>query len=131
MQPSQFPPQSESIDDVAVEEILSLLADDYVRSILDVLAAGPKPAAEIADHCSASTVTIYRRLNRLEAAGLVAVETQIAPDGNHRAQYRARPASIAVSITETGLTGDLTVESTAEPSAGDYGHRPASTVGDD
>ena len=131
MQPSQTPRAAESIDDVAVEEMLSLLADDYVRSILDALTDGSKPATEIADHCDASTVTIYRRLDRLETAGLVAVETQIAPDGNHRAQYRARPASIAVSITETGLTGDLTVESTAEPAAGDYGHRPASTLGDD
>ena len=130
MQPSQSC-QPESSDDVAVDEILSLLADDYVRSILDALRDGPKPAAEIADHCSASTVTIYRRLDRLETAGLVAVETQIAPDGNHRAQYRARPASVAVSISEEGLTSDLTVESTAEPAAGDYGHRPASTVGDD
>jgi len=130
MQPSQSC-QPESGDDVAVEEILSLLADDYVRSILDALTDGPKPAAELADRCTASTVTIYRRLDRLETAGLVAVETQIAPDGNHRARYRARPASIAVSISEAGLTGDLTIESTAEPAAGDYGHRPASTVGDD
>jgi DNA-binding HxlR family transcriptional regulator len=130
MPPSQSCPP-ESIDDVAVEEILSLLADDYVRSILDALTDGPKPATEIADRCDASTVTIYRRLDRLETAGLVAVETQVAPDGNHRAQYRARPASIAVSISEAGLTGELTVESTVEPAAGDYGHRPASTVGDD
>lgn len=130
MPPSQSCPP-ESSDDVAVEEILSLLADDYARSILDALTDGPKPATEIADRCAASTVTIYRRLDRLETAGLVAVETQMAPDGNHRAQYRARSASVAVSISEAGLTGELTVEPTAEPAAGDYGHRPASTVGDD
>jgi len=131
MQPSQTPRAAEPTENIAVDEVLSLLADDYVQSILDTLTDGEKTATEIADRCEASTVTIYRRLNRLEAAGLVTTTTQIAADGNHCTTYCARSASVAISISEAGLTGDLTVASTAGDTAGGYGHRPASTMGDD
>jgi transposase len=131
MQPSQSSCSPASTPAVAIEELLSLLADDYVHAIVDALAAGPEPATAIADQCAASTVTIYRRLNRLESAGLVTTASTVAPDGTHRTQYRLRSASIAVSITDDGLTGSYTVEPTTEPTADRYGHRPASTAGDD
>ena len=131
MQPSRTPHAAEPTEDIAVDEVLSLLADDYAQSILDTLADGEQTATAIADRCEASTVTIYRRLNRLETVGLVTTTTQIAADGNHRTTYHARPASVAISISEDGLTGDLTVASAAGHTAGGYGPRPASTMGDD
>ena len=130
MQPASSPCSS-AADEAAIDEILSLLADDYVQSIIETLTGGPKPATEIAADCEASTVTVYRRLDRLETVGLVTAITQVAADGNHRAAYRARPVSVDVSLTENGLTGELTVLSEEEPRSGRYGHRTVSTVGDD
>ena len=130
MQPANSPCSS-AVNEDTVDEILSLLADDYVQSILETLGEGSKPATEIAADCEASTVTVYRRLDRLETVGLVAATTQIAADGNHRAAYRVRHASVDVSLTEDGLTGELTVSAEQGSSGGRYGHRTASTVGDD
>ena len=130
MQPAQSCPPAPA-EDVAVDKILSLLADDYTQSILSALTAGAKTADEIADDCPASTVTIYRRLNRLETVGLVATGTRLTADGTHRTQYRARPASVAVSISEEGLTGEFTLAAPPEVGDGEYGHHLALTVGDD
>lgn len=130
MQPANSPCSS-AVNEDTVDEILSLLADDYVQSILETLGESSKPATEIAADCEASTVTVYRRLDRLETVGLVAATTQIAADGNHRAAYRVRHASVDVSLTEDGLTGELTVSAEQGSSGGRYGHRTASTVGDD
>jgi len=129
MQPASSRPSA--ADEESIDEILSLLADDYVQSILDTLSEGPKPATEIADDCEVSTVTVYRRLDRLETVGLVTATTQVAADGNHRATYRARQVSVDVSLTEDGLTGELTIPAEQESSGGPYGHHTAATVGDD
>lgn len=130
MQPATSPCSS-AVNEDTVDEILSLLADDYVQSILETLGGGLKPATEIAADCEASTVTVYRRLDRLETVGLVAATTQIAADGTHRAAYRVRHASLDVSLTEDSLTGELTVSAEQGSSGGQYGHRTALTVGDD
>ncbi|ERH08245.1 MAG: putative transcriptional regulator [Halonotius sp. J07HN4] len=129
MQPDSS--RASTADEEPIGEILSLLADDYVQSILAALRAAPKPATEIADDCNMSTVTVYRRLDRLETAGLVTATTQIAADGNHRATYRARQVSVDLSLTEDGLTGEVTVSADEMSSGGRYGHRAVATVGDD
>ena len=129
MQPASSP--RPSLDEESIDEILSLLADDYVQSILNVLDDSPKPATEIAADCEASTVTVYRRLDRLENTGLVIATTQVAADGNHRTAYRVRQVSVDVSLSEDGLTGDLTVPADQTPGSGRYGHHTGSTVGDD
>jgi len=129
MQPASSRPST--ADEEPIGEILSLLADDYVQSILDALRAAPKPATEIADDCEMSTVTVYRRLDRLETVGLVTATTQVAADGNHRATYRARQVSVDVSLTEDGLTGEVTIPADETSSSGRYGHRAAATAGDD
>jgi hypothetical protein len=61
----------------------------------------------------------------------VTATTQIAADGNHRATYRARQVSVDLSLTEDGLTGEVTVSADETPSGGRYGHRAVATVGDD
>ena len=129
MQPASSRPST--ADEEPIGEILSLLADDYVQSILDALRAAPKPATEIADDCEMSTVTVYRRLDRLETVGLVTATTQVAADGNHRATYRARQVSVDVSLTEDGLAGEVTIPADETSSSGRYGYRAAATAGDD
>ena len=129
MQPDSSRPST--ADEEPIDEILSLLADDYVQSILDALRVAPKPATEIADDCEMSTVTVYRRLDRLETVGLVTATTQVAADGNHRATYRARQLSVDVSLTADGLTGEVTIPADEASRGGRYGHRAVATVGDD
>lgn len=71
------------------EELLSLLGDEYARAVLEAIAGSPQSGREIVDETGFSKATVYRRLDRLEEAGLVASETVFDPDGHHRERFRA------------------------------------------
>ena len=104
---------AEPVVDRATDEVpeqLSLLEDDYARRILSVLAAGPHRGRELAEACECSRPTIYRRLNRLEAAGLVGSELRIDPGGNHCKEFFIRRNTVEVTINDGSLT--VTVRST-------------------
>jgi len=92
--------------DVDPNEVIDLLADEYVRAILDAL-QDARSAPEIARRCGCSEATVYRRLDDLAAAGLVARETEIDPDGHHRTRYRLRPVQLSVAVDADGLDGQL------------------------
>lgn len=73
---------------VDAEELLSLLGDEYTRSVLEVLAETPLSGSDLVDRTGFSKATVYRRLDRLEEAGLVESETVFDPDGHHRERFR-------------------------------------------
>lgn len=98
-------PESRSVE---IETAIELLADEYVRMVLRCLADEPRSAPEITERCAASRVTVYRRLNRLEEAGLVTVETAIDPTGNHHNVYRNRVDELTVALHSHGLDGSVT-----------------------
>ncbi len=93
--------------DVDPNEVIDLLADEYVRAVLDALQGHPRSAPEIARRCGCSEATVYRRLDDLAGAGLVALGTEIDPDGHHRTRYRLRPVRLSVSVRQDGLDGEL------------------------
>ncbi len=93
---------------VEIETAIELLADEYVRMVLRCLADKPRSAPEITDRCAASRVTVYRRLNRLEEAGLVTVETEIDPTGNHHNIYQCCVDELTVALHSHGLDGSVT-----------------------
>ncbi|AEH36056.1 ArsR/SmtB family transcription factor [Halopiger xanaduensis] len=90
-----------------IDAALALLGDDYAQEILAVLIENPATAKELTERCPGSRVTIYRRLNRLEDAGLVETEIRIRSDGNHCERYRLAVEKITVSITEDGFESEL------------------------
>ncbi len=92
-------------DDIDPEEVVDLLADEYVRSILAVLGDCGRTAPEVARRCGCSRATVYRRLDTLAEAGLVAREPGVDPDGHHRTRFRTRPVRIDVSVCADGVDG--------------------------
>nr|WP_084177421.1 helix-turn-helix domain-containing protein [Natrinema saccharevitans] len=68
-------------------EVLALLEDEYARAILAELTTEPMSASEICASCDMSSPTAYRRLERLEAAGLVTDQQVVDSDGNHFKRY--------------------------------------------
>lgn len=95
------------------EELLSLLGDEYARAILQTIAQTPRSGREIVDETGFSKATVYRRLDRLEAAGLVASKTMFDPDGHHRERFRS---TFAGATCELGPDG---VEMTLHPADDD------------
>jgi DNA-binding transcriptional ArsR family regulator len=90
-------------------DLFELLNDDYSRTILRATVEESLSARELIDRCDASKPTVYRRLNRLDDAGLVETRMAYDPDGHHRQTYRATIDSVTVSVTGEGIETDVAV----------------------
>lgn len=96
----QTPAQFDVLDDRHTQEILTTLSD------------GPKRGRELTETCTASRTTIYRRINSLEAIGLVNAETTLDPDGHHCKKFRLVRDKLVVTIENGIIT--VTVQSALE-----------------
>ena len=91
-----------------VPKLLELLDNEHTQHILKALCRGPQRGRDLIDACEASRATIYRRLNRLEAAGVVTTELYVDPDGHHCETYRLELDRLRV-VVESG-TVSVTVQ---------------------
>lgn len=98
---------------VAPETLLALLEDDHSQAILSSIADEAKPAREILGEVTASRATVYRRLNSLEDAGVVASGITLDADGHHRQAYRAVLSDVTVSVGPDGLSVEVVTEDRA------------------
>lgn len=90
--------------DLSTDELLELLDAAYTRSILEAIRTEAKPARAIAEACGASRPTVYRRLNRLQEAGLVETDLKCDADGHHRTVFEAAFDSLTIEFTDDGLS---------------------------
>jgi len=93
---------------------LDLLDDEYTREILVALYRGPQRGRALTAACGGSRSTVYRRLDRLQAAGFVTTETVVDPNGHHCDAYRLARDRLTVRIDADGLT--VTVRTTGDES---------------
>ncbi|WP_257300391.1 winged helix-turn-helix domain-containing protein [Haloarchaeobius sp. FL176] len=103
----ELPGQEEQ--SVDPDELLALLSDDHARAILKTISEQGRPARNIAERTDLSRATVYRRLNRLEDAGLVDTTMAYHSEGHHRKHYFAEQNEFRLSFEE----GDIAVEATA------------------
>jgi predicted transcriptional regulator len=85
------------------EAMLSLMSDEYARDILNVLGEEPLAARELVDRLDASRATVYRRLNRLESAGVVESSMTIHPEGHHRKEFRTTVERMDLTFGSDGV----------------------------
>jgi DNA-binding transcriptional ArsR family regulator len=88
-------------------ELLTLLNDDYVCEIIAALDAEPLSVRELVRECDLSRPTAYRRLNRLEDAGLVESTPYIGKNATRNTQYQLRLSTAEFRITAEGVAGDV------------------------
>jgi DNA-binding transcriptional ArsR family regulator len=89
---------------VDMPEVLSLLSDEYAREVLSVLVEHPLSARELVDRLNMSRATVYRRLDRLESAGVLDSSMHIDPDGHHRKRFHVVVDRIRLAFESDGLT---------------------------
>jgi len=89
---------------VDVPEVLSLLSDEYARELLSVLSEESLSARELVERLDMSRATIYRRLDRLESAGVLESSMCIDPDGHHRKCFQVVVARMQLMFESDGLT---------------------------
>ncbi|WP_253738237.1 ArsR/SmtB family transcription factor [Halohasta salina] len=93
-----------------MEVLIDLLDDDHAREISAVIVDEPKTAREIVAQCESSRTTVYRRLSRLQEAGLLSTDLRYDADGHHRTTYYLRFDSLSIRLDTGGL--DCAIEST-------------------
>ncbi|KZN26179.1 MULTISPECIES: helix-turn-helix domain-containing protein [unclassified Haladaptatus] len=84
-----------------LQDVLDALDDPACRRIIMELRE-PMTAREVADATDIPLSTLYRKLDLLSEAALVAEETEIREDGHHTSRYRITVESVNISITEDG-----------------------------
>ena len=99
-------------DEAAVDadELLDLLGDSYAREVLAAVTEQPRSGREVSEVTSVSKPTAFRRLNRLEDAGLVRTDLVLDSDGHHHKQYRAVVEEVSVGFGPDGIFVAVEVE---------------------
>lgn len=113
----------------SAEELLELLGDEYAACILETVVEQPRTGREIVEATDISKATTYRRLERLENAGLVESTMQLDEDGHHCKQFHAIVQSVQVGFGKDGLTAQT--EPADRPAVEDQArHKQPPPVGD-
>lgn len=94
-------------EDADLETVVGLLDDDHVRTILEATSLEPRSASELAERCGASQQTVYRRLDRLQEAGLVTDRTRMRRDGHHDTVYAAALDEVSIRLRDGELSFEL------------------------
>jgi len=115
---------SEDEDDPSAlsdEELLSLLGDEYTRRVLLAVAEQRRSGREVMEAADVSKATAYRRLSRLQDAGLVDSELVVDLDGHHHEEFFAVVERADISLSGEGVDIAITPEEdgTDEDGAGD------------
>jgi len=97
------------------EDVVDLIGDDYVRTILAETREEPKSVEALSDACDADPSTIYRRIERLQAAGLLTDEQRLDPGGHHYKEYDATLEAVHVHVRAEGYEVDIDYAEKEEP----------------
>jgi DNA-binding transcriptional ArsR family regulator len=90
--------------------VLDALRDEECRRILGELASDRLTAADLSDGSAVSMSSLYRKLDRLREAGLIAESGQLGTDGRNAVVYRANVGEVRIDVDSEGR---LFVETTA------------------
>lgn len=93
-----------------LQAVLDALDDPDCRAIIRAIDE-PMTASEISDATDIPSSTVYRKLDLLDEAGLVAASTRIRPDGHHASVYKADFDAVVVSRSDDGLIAQVARES--------------------
>jgi predicted transcriptional regulator len=107
--------ECESDDSETDRSLLELLGDEYTRRVLSAVTDQPRSGTGVVDATGVSKATAYRRLDDLEAAGLVDSEMVFDPDGYHHEQYYAVVESIDIRFKDGGVTVDIETSQEGSP----------------
>ncbi|MFC6964337.1 helix-turn-helix domain-containing protein [Halocatena marina] len=81
-------------------DILDILGDKNARAILKHASQQPMSAKGLREACDASTSTIYRRLDELEALDLLTASSKLDPDGNHHTVYETATDALEIRFSD-------------------------------
>lgn len=89
-------------------ELLAALVDEDCREILSATSEHPLSASEIGDACDIPSSTVYRKVEQLTEAGLLAESVRISSSGAHESEYECAVSSVEIELGDDGI--DLAVD---------------------
>ena len=92
---------------VSATELLELLGDEYTHQVLGAVLERPRTGRELVEATDVSKATVYRRLDRLQAAGIVDARLELDTNGHHRKQFHATAESIQVGLGPDGFAASV------------------------
>jgi DNA-binding transcriptional ArsR family regulator len=87
--------------------VVGLLDDEHARTILSATSVDSLSASKLTKQCDASRQTVYRRLERLQEAGLVTSRTHLREDGHHDTVYTATFDRLSVELRNGSFEFEL------------------------
>ena len=90
-----------------LETVVALLDDEHARAILTATDEQALSAKELSERCDVSQATVYRRVDRLTAADLLAERTRPRADGHHDTVYVATLEAVSIRLSDGELEFDL------------------------
>jgi DNA-binding transcriptional ArsR family regulator len=113
-------------DDHRVDEILTLLNDSNCRRILTATAEEALSADELSEECDIPLSTVYRKVQRLVDAQLLAERVRVSSHPQYTHEYALAAESLTVSLLgESGISLRLS-ERSDPPQAVEESGRPLS-----
>ncbi len=106
-----FPPRMTEdavSEDADLADVVGLLDDEHVRSILVATSAEPLSAKELGERCDVSVSSIYRRVDELRDIDLLEERTRPRSDGHHETVYVSALDRFELTISDGDL--DWTVD---------------------
>ena len=82
-----------------IESILQIMADRYSRDLLRITQDIPKSAFKIAQETGIPISTVYRRIQKLQDAGVVRVSGEINLEGKKHFLYQSKVKAISSKVT--------------------------------
>jgi DNA-binding Lrp family transcriptional regulator len=99
-----------SISNADPHELLRLLNDEYTQQILSILSEEQTTCREIIEQTNISKPTVYRRVNKLQATGVLIENIKIGVNGHHRSAYKLNPFTLNIEIS-----GGISIEIDEKP----------------
>jgi len=99
-------------EDADLADVVALLDDEHVRSILVATSAEPLSAKELGERCDLSVSSIYRRVDRLRRLDLLEERTRPRSDGHHETVYVSVLDRFELTVRDGEL--DWTVDRTGD-----------------
>jgi len=115
--PSNYGDETEEdrcLSSLSDDELLALLGDEYTRRVLQAVTEKRRSGREIMDAADVSKATVYRRLEKLQDAGLVESEMVVDLDGHHHEEYYAVIERADISLTPDGIEISLVPDESPE-----------------
>ena len=95
-------------DDAPGEEtVVEVLGDDYSRRILTLTREEPRSVEVLSEACDADPSTIYRRVQRLQDAGLLEEGQHLDPGGHHYKVYVTPLREVRLRLEDGGFEVEI------------------------